>query len=410
MSDENILRVALVDGPMYDRLYQRIPQFESETGTRVDIAVRLNHPALNARMAADFAGGHDPGYDLISTHTKYAPSQREFLRPLDDLLNAELDPFSPAMLEHARIDGRLYGIPRNIDVKLLYYRTDLFDDAGNKEAYQNRYGQELRIPQTWDELWDTAVFFTRPPAMYGFVFPGSFSGLFGHFFELDAMAGGDLFGEGPSLNFQEEAARWALGLLTNLYQKGIVPHDVANWHYDEVTQFFVDGRAAMTTDWPGGYHLFKNPATSKVADRFGVALYPVGPSGKRFVYSGGHTFAIPRSVRNLERALSLLRFLTSGDSQYLEATLGALPARSEIQARIQAETPPGSLDSHRLDLLRITVENHMLIPPKFPEYPAVEDALWTSVRAAIVGEMDIDTALQQAAHQTWEILKNPDDR
>ena len=410
MSDENILKVALVDGPMYDRLYQRIPQFESETGTRVDIAVRLNHPALNARMAADFAGGRDPGYDLISTHTKYAPSQREFLRPLDDLLNAELDPFSPAMLEHARIDGCLYGIPRNIDVKLLYYRTDLFDDAGNKEAYQNRYGQKLRIPQTWDELWDTAVFFTRPPAMYGFVFPGSFSGLFGHFFELDAMAGGDLFGEGPSLNFQEEAARWALGLLANLYQKGIVPHDVANWHYDEVTQFFVDGRAAMTTDWPGGYHLFKNPATSKVADRFGVALYPVGPSGKRFVYSGGHTFAIPRSVRNLERALSLLRFLTSGDSQYLEATLGALPARSEIQARIQAETPPGSLDSHRLDLLRITVENHMLIPPKFPEYPAVEDALWTSVRAAIVGEMDIDTALQQAAHQIWEILKNPDDR
>jgi multiple sugar transport system substrate-binding protein len=177
-----------------------------------------------------------------------------------------------------------------------------------------------------------------------------------------------------------------------------------------VTQFFVDGRAAMTTDWPGGYHLFKNPATSRVADRFGVALYPVGPSGKRFVYSGGHTFAIPRSVRNLERALLLLQFLTSGESQHLEATLGALPARSEIQARIQAETPPGSLDSHRLDLLRITVENHMLIPPKFPEYPAVEDALWTSVRAAIVGEMDIDTALRQAAHQTWEIMGNAADR
>jgi multiple sugar transport system substrate-binding protein len=189
----------------------------------------------------------------------------------------------------------------------------------------------------------------------------------------------------------------------------VVPPGVPDWHYDEVTQFFVDGRAAMTTDWPGGYHLFKNPAISKVADRFGVALYPVGPSGKRFVYSGGHTFAIPRSVRNLERSLSLLRFLTSEDSQHFEATLGALPARSAIQARIQADTPPGSLDARRLDLLRITVENHMLIPPKFSQYPAVEDILWTSVQAAIVGEMDIDTALQQAAHQSWKIMNNPED-
>src|SRR5688572_25046934 len=109
------LRIALVGGPMYDPLYARIPEFERSTGIAVEIAVRLPHPQLNERIAADFAGAADPGYDLISTHSKYAPSQREFLLPLDDLLDAgELASFSSPMLDLARIGGSLFGIPRNL--------------------------------------------------------------------------------------------------------------------------------------------------------------------------------------------------------------------------------------------------------------------------------------------------------
>ena len=127
----------------------------------------------------------------------------------------------------------------------------------------------------------------------------------------------------------------------------------------------------MTTDWPGGYHLFSNPATSQVCGKFSVALYPVGPSGKRCVYSGGHTFALPRSVADREGALQLLRFLTSEESQYQEASRGALPVRGSAARRIREEAAEGSLDALRLDLLGYTVKNHMLIPPKFPEYPVV---------------------------------------
>ncbi len=55
----------------------------------------------------------------------------------------------------------------------------------------------------------------RSDNLYGLAFPGKESGLFGHFFEIHAMAGGMMFeDEGPPApRLDDEADRWALGLL-----------------------------------------------------------------------------------------------------------------------------------------------------------------------------------------------------
>ena len=61
----------------------------------------------------------------------------------------------------------------------------------------------------------------RSDKLYGFAFPGKESGLFGHFFELHAMAGGRMFeDEGPPApRLDDEAGHWALGLLKDLYER-----------------------------------------------------------------------------------------------------------------------------------------------------------------------------------------------
>ena len=72
------LRVLLVGGPMYDPLYSRLSDFEEQEGVTVEVAAALPHPELNARVEEEFGSG-TASYDLISTHTKYAPSQRRWL-------------------------------------------------------------------------------------------------------------------------------------------------------------------------------------------------------------------------------------------------------------------------------------------------------------------------------------------
>jgi multiple sugar transport system substrate-binding protein len=379
------LRVLLVGGPMYDPLYARLEEFEAREGVEVERVVAPSHPELNERIAEEFGSG-EASYDLISTHAKYAPSQRRWLTPLDDdLEEAELAAFAPRPLELARIDGSLYGVPRNLDVKLLYHRTDLVPEP----------------PPSWEELRDEAAGL-RSEEVYGFVFPGKESGLFGHFFELHAMAGGRMFEEGgpPAPELNDEAGRWALALLKDLYERA-APEVTPDWHYDEVAACFREGRAAMSTDWPGGFYTYEDPATSAVVGSYDVALYPEGRAG-RSIYSGCHTFAIPVSVRDRPAAVELLRFLTSRESQAFEAGLGTLPARTDALEDARAEAPDGSLAQRRWGLLE-EAQEAALIPPKHENYPAVEDAIWEGVREALLGKgvdetlRDTEEAARRAA-------------
>ena len=373
---EATLRILLVGGPMYDPLYSRLKAFEDRGEISVEVVATLPHPDLNQRIEEEFSSG-TATYDLISTHTKYAPSQRQWLTPLDhDLDESELENFTPRTLELARIDGLLYGVPRNLDVKLLYYRTDLMNEP----------------PSSWEELRDEAARL-KSDDLYGFVFPGKESGLFGHFFELHAMAGGRMFeDEGPPTpRLNDEAGHWALILLKDLYERA-APQETPDWHYDEVAACFRRGKAAMSTDWPGGFYTYEDPEQSSVVGSYDVTLYPEGRAG-RFVYSSSHTFAIPGTVRDRPAVVELLRSLTSRESQAFEARLGTLPARGDALRDARAKAEAGSMAEGRWGLLG-EAQEVALIPPKHPNYPAVEDVIWQGVRETLRGNKGVKEALK----------------
>jgi ABC-type glycerol-3-phosphate transport system substrate-binding protein len=185
------LRVLLVGRPMYDPLYARLGEFGEREGVEVEAAVAPSHPELNERIEEEFGSGaasYDL-YDLISTHAKYALSQNEWPTPLDDLRNSELDPFAPRPLQLARIDGFLYGVPRNLDVKLLYHRTTLIPE----------------LPDLWEELRDE-VAQLRSDEIYG-----------------DSL--GDVRSEAPAGSVAEQ--RWRL--LEEVQEAALIPPKHENY-------------------------------------------------------------------------------------------------------------------------------------------------------------------------------------
>jgi multiple sugar transport system substrate-binding protein len=377
------LRVALISGPAYDPLYDCLPGFTETTGVAVNVDFRGDHPTLNRHLA----GLSAVPYDLVSTHTKYAPSQKDFLAPLDDLIEpAQSEDFLPVILELARMDGSLYSIPRNIDVRLLHFRTDLIESP----------------PATWDELFELARTINSPPDHYGFVFPGRESGLFGTFFELAEMAGARLFPDDLVPDIKNDGGRWALGLLRAFYSEGLVPPQLPEWHYDKVHECFRTGRAAMVGDWPGYYSLYRDSSVSEVYDRLGVSPYPLGPAGKSLAYGGGHTFALTRQGKQKAEALQLLLHLTAPEQQLFEARRGCVPVRRSIMKQIQSEADPEN--GARLSLLEGVISDHILIPPKFANYPEVEEVLWRTVQRAILGEVGIDEALHSMTAQISQIV------
>jgi multiple sugar transport system substrate-binding protein len=381
---KNELQVALISGPAYNPLYEKLAEFSELSGIKVKVSFSGAHPTLNHYLASL----PEVHYDLVSTHSKYAPSQLNFLAPLNGLLDSDvLKDFVPMVLELSKIDGLLYGLPRNIDVRLLHYRSDLISTP----------------PTTWDELFELAKQLNSPPNLYGFLYPGRDSGMFGTFYELAEMAGAQLFPKNLIPQIENEAGRWALGLLRKFYAEGIVPKHLLSWHYDEVSETFCNGHAAMIGDFPGYYSLYKNSINSKIYDKFKLTPYPVGPANKLLVYGGGHTFALTKKGVENPAALKLLLFLTAFDQQLLEAKNGCVPVRRSVMQKMKCEADAENRE--RLGMLEKIISEHILIPPKISVYPKIEEILWRTVQTAIVGKMPIDNALTHIREQIEHILR-----
>jgi multiple sugar transport system substrate-binding protein len=376
---------------MYDPLYEAIPHFERDTGLAVEVVVRLPHPELNAWVKHAFESG-DPDIDLLSTHTKYAPSQAAWLAPLDSIISAEHEKDlleRPAAL--SRIDGRLLQVPRNLDVRLLHYRTDL---VGNDSR---------PVPAVWTELAETATALTTE-SIAGFLFPGRDSGLFGTFYELLVSAGGRLFDDELQPAFESREGVWAAAFIADLHAvRRVTPRELPDWHYDQISVAFRSGHAAMVSDWPGSYHLYRDAKTSSVSDRFDLALLPAGPSGTRAAYSGCHSFAIPRTSRNPDGGATFLTYLTSFESQLGEAGRGAIPCRVSALRKVREEASSNPAEATRWRLLAET-EQTMIIPPRFAAYPRCEEAIWHAIQQAMVGRVTPDQAVARAAADVRRVV------
>lgn len=346
------LRLALVGGPMYDAMYRLLE------GEDVEIVIHADHPTLNRRVAECLEAGER--LDLISTHAKYAPSQARWLTALDhDLDPSLLADLAPRAVELCRVDGRLLSVPRNIDVRVLWVHRDRVPD----------------VPNTWNEL-------VESPATFGF--PGRESGLFGTFFEIVMAHGGRLFDDDGRPTIDTTIAADAVRMLCRLHDKH--GYRLADWHYDQVDDALVHGRVSMAAMWPAGFAALRN---SPRYGRLEPHPYPAGPSG-RFTYSGCHSWAIPRTCQDRGGALALLQRLAGPEGAALEVATGGAAAHVATFARASAfdET-----DRRRLEMTRAAIESQMILYPPLASFPEVEDAGWSALRDALLGNRTPEDAV-----------------
>ena len=354
------LLVALVGGPMYDGLYDVL------AGEDVEFVVHADHPTLNREVAARLAAGDR--IDLLSTHSKYAPSQQRWLLPLDELVDDDIvAPLAPAAVGLCRFGGALLSVPRNIDVRVLWWRTDRL--AGP--------------PSTWQQLLDDK---------FAFGFPGRESGLFGTFFELVTANGGSLFADDGQPVMESAEAVEAVEMLCRLAEQA--PGDLPSWHYDQVDDALLEGRVDAAAAWPGGSARIRSSA---VADHLAPAPYPAGR--QRWVsYSGCHSWAIPTTCTDVGAAVALIARLTSSQAAAHDAAGGSIPAR------VEALDPLDDVDGQRLAITRRTIAEAMITYPPLTRFPEIEDAGWVSINAALRGSLTPAAAVQQIQRAAEEAL------
>ena len=146
--------------------------FERETGIKLKFIETspATEYATNIRNASTKNGSFDIVTGAIEDTGDYANSG--LLRPLDDFVAKYRPSWNDPKFGYAggrptvnlftKYEGETYWVAFDNDTQVYAYRSDLFKNPTEKANYEDKYGQPLRVPTTWDEQAKVAAFFHRP--------------------------------------------------------------------------------------------------------------------------------------------------------------------------------------------------------------------------------------------------------
>ncbi|AHY47052.1 Bacterial extracellular solute-binding protein [Rubrobacter radiotolerans] len=253
--------------------------------------------------------------------------------------------FLPGPIESNTYEGAVYGVPWFTDFGVLYYRSDLLDEAGVSEP-----------PATWQELQDLALQISEDTGtQFGFAFQGAnYEGGVVNGLEYIYSHGGQILSEDSSevlVNSPEAIA----GLTTQrqMVESGAAPQAVANYTEMESHTTFLNGNSVFLRNWPYVYGLI--PDESQIErDQVGVATLPAGEGGQPSPGLGGWNFYINATANEdvQEGAWAFIEFASQPEQQKFRAieggflpTLSALYEDQEVLDALPVVEQAGGLEA-----------------------------------------------------------------
>ncbi len=240
------------------------------------------------------------------------------------------DKLTDYVLENAVFDGKVYMIPQSAYTMGLVLNLDLFEQAGLMEED----GTPM-VPETFEELEETAKIIYEKTGKAGFVFPTT-ENLGGWYFSILAWSYGTTFMEqqedGWKATFNSEECAQALEYLKRLkWDDGVMPvNTIIN--NGELMKMIANGEAAMTFAHPGQIPMLTNTYNMN-KDSVGMAKMPAGPA-KHVTLMGGDFFVITNGATDEQidaafKWLELLGFSPNITEEGKQAYIDDVEAKKE---------------------------------------------------------------------------------
>ncbi len=294
--------------------------------------------------------------------------------------------FAPGLVKGASYQGTVYGAPFFMDAGFLYYRKDLLTKA------------HLPVPKTWPQLVKEAKLLQkRKLVKFGYVWQGAdYEGLTCDWMEVMTDAGGSVFNKNYSkVTIDSPQSVRALKFLRSLITSHISPAAETTFEEPQAMNVFDAGNAAFLRNWDYAWSNSNDPKDSKVVGKVGVAPLPTFPGQKRPGYSciGGWDVYVNPHSKHLAQDLTFIKWITGRQAQTILAT-----KFSEIPTNYAVQKDPAV---QKLNPVLKTVHNVRLIsrPSGSPVYPAVSQAIYSNLNAALAGTVSPAQALKAAERQ-----------
>jgi len=336
-------------------------------------------------------------------------------RPIDDLVvrgKADLDDIVPGFQEQARYKGKTYGLVADGDNFILAIRKDLIEAPGEGQKFKAKYGWEPGCPDTYEQWYQLAEFFTRDPKgtgvpeLYGAMGYRARGWGWRWWLQQFYAKGGMPFDDGmkPLIAGKEgvEALRDYIALTK------FMPKDILGWATPQAYPFYAGGNAFSIMTYPSIAIAAEHPDRSKVVGKNKYCLVPGyvvgGKLVRRAIQGYGNIFYVSNYAKHPEAAYWLSQYMTSKE---VSARLVAGPNSVYDPYRKSHLTDPRVIKARTKEMVEIHLKNAQVMVPMILIQGAVEynDALDLNVQEALLGKITAEDALKNTA-AAWEKITN----
>ena len=394
------LTLAVVSGVEGEALKQAARDYETQTGTHIEIA-EFPYTNLFEKELIDLKS-RTGAYDLIMLDDPWFPrfanenvlteltpllEKRGQSRPDSDFVEASL-----AVCRHPYQTGALYALPYVGNSQLFFYRKDLFEK------------HSLKVPATWDDVLAAAKTIHEKETegangsrVYGYVMRAAQgNAAVADFMPIFWAFGGEMFDAAgkPAVNSPEGIRALEFMLELGKYS----PPGYASFNADEVGAHLLQGTAAMSINWPAWIGPFSDAARSRVIGKMEFTVLPAAvKQGQAEI--GNWLIAIPRYSKNAEAAMDFLLWATSAEQMKKSALRGNPPTRRSLfnDAELIAKNPAYTAQLRSLESSRPR--------PRTPYWNEIENAFGIFLSKANSGELSAAAAMNQANAEIEKILQ-----
>ena len=308
------------------------------------------------KLQADLAAGSDAfDVNLLATYSigRYAP----YMEPITLSDEAE-GVFGDTVLSTMQFEGAQYGVPTDLSMHFLFFRTDLMEELMGDEDAKATYASiseeylgtamEPVAPDemTWEDFAATALYFSRSvnpdsPTRYGTVLQMK-NLLFNMmvFQSLPRAYGADWMDADGNITVDSEAYRTALEMYKMLYDAGATPTDSLSYEFPEANAAFTSGQVAMMVQWNGASGALTGAESAPMTAEVTASVAPpTGPEG-RFTHIHGLGLGLNKNAQNPDGAKAFLEWLSTEEAAVAYATAGGAPGLTGTAIEAVAEARP----------------------------------------------------------------------
>jgi len=293
-----------------------------------NIDVKYQEVATGGREMADvittMLRAQGDAYDIYPCDIfwPYTFLPREWLFPIDEAFpKEERSDYVPAMIESFTSGDHIYGVPYMNDYRVLFYRTDILQDAG------------MQPPDTWDDLIEICKKLQKPPDLFGYAADWQLH----QDCEWEEMMwsnGGQVFTD-KEVTVNSPQSVEALQYMVDMYKKHQITEPGATvTSIEEARQIFTEGKAIFHQNWLYVYPVSQSEG-SKVIGKVGIARLPrFKKDSPEEVYStlGGWTWVVNPYSKDTKASLELVKWLAKKDTEkwITQNWVNVVPARLSI--------------------------------------------------------------------------------